>query len=349
VMKHLTLRGPADPLARRIVEALAVALRRSGSSLEQAATAAFKAAADQQSLRWLDDLKGKVMADVTGANVAVENLSHALGLLPDLVSAGEAIPKLMPFLVATQPVEIQTIALEALTAFRNEPEVARTLIGSWKSLSPALREKALSAFLSYPDRITALLGALEAKDIPAAQISTSTRALLTKNKDKMIAERAAKIFGDGASGARKDVITKYEAALRSEGDAARGSKIYELVCMVCHRYKDRGNDVGPNLGTIQAWTPDQLLTNILDPNREVSPNFALYIIETNDGRTLTGLIASETAGNLIVKRPDGGAEEVLRTDIKSLTSPGISLMPEGLEAAITPQQMADLMAYLRQP
>jgi putative heme-binding domain-containing protein len=133
------------------------------------------------------------------------------------------------------------------------------------------------------------------------------------------------------------------------GDATRGSKIYETTCMVCHKFADKGNDVGPHLGTIKAWTAEQLVTNILDPNREVSPNFALYLVETNDGRTLSGLITSETAGNLTLKRADGGTDTVLRSEIKSLTSPGISLMPEGLEAAITPQQMADLIAYLKVP
>ena len=133
------------------------------------------------------------------------------------------------------------------------------------------------------------------------------------------------------------------------GNATRGAKVYETACMVCHRHLDRGNDVGPNLGTIKAWPAEQILTNVLDPNREVSPNFALYIVETNDGRTLSGLIASETAGNLTMKRADGGTDTALRSEIKSLTSPGISLMPEGLEAAITPQQMADLIAYLKAP
>jgi putative heme-binding domain-containing protein len=133
------------------------------------------------------------------------------------------------------------------------------------------------------------------------------------------------------------------------GDATRGAKIYESACMVCHKFADKGNDVGPHLGTIKAWTPEQLLTNILDPNREVSPNFALYLVETHDGRTLSGLIASETAGNLTLKRADGGTDTVLRSEIKFLSSPGISLMPEGLEAAITPQQMADLIRFLTAP
>ena len=132
-------------------------------------------------------------------------------------------------------------------------------------------------------------------------------------------------------------------------DPARGAKVYESTCMVCHKFAGKGNDIGPHLGTIKAWTPEQLLTNILDPNREVSPNFALYLVETHDGSTLSGLIASETAGNLTLKRADGGTDTVLRSEVKTLTSPGISLMPEGLEATITPQQMADLIRFLTAP
>jgi putative heme-binding domain-containing protein len=133
------------------------------------------------------------------------------------------------------------------------------------------------------------------------------------------------------------------------GNTLAGAKVYETACMGCHKHGDRGNDVGPHLGTVKAWSAEQILTNILDPNREVSPNFALYVIETNDGRTLSGLITSETAGNLTLKRADGGTDTLLRSEIKSLTSPGISLMPEGLEATITPQQMADLLAFLTMP
>jgi putative heme-binding domain-containing protein len=209
-----------------------------------------------------------------------------------------------------------------------------------------MRDKALSALTTYPDRVKVLLDAIEARAIPATQISASTKAILAKNKDAKISARAEALLG-GVTSNRKEVLTKYEPALSMAGDAARGAQLFDAACLVCHRHKDRGNDVGPNLGTVQAWTPEQILTNILDPNREVSPNFALYIIETKDGRVLSGLIASETAGNLVLKRADGGQEEVLRGDIKSLTSPGISLMPEGLEAAITPQQMADIIAYLK--
>jgi putative membrane-bound dehydrogenase-like protein len=246
-----------------------------------------------------------------------------------------------------EPQELQAGIIEALGSYR-EPAVADMLIEAWPKLTPALRDKATTILLSRTDRITKLLDAIESKKILPSQLSAATKATLGRQKTPALAERIAKLIGDGGSSNRKEVITKYEPVLSMTGDTTRGAKIYETLCMVCHRHLDRGNDVGPNLGTIKAWTAEQILTNVLDPNREVSPNFALYIVETNDGRTLSGLITSETAGNLTLKRADGGTDTVLRSEIKSLTSPGISLMPEGLEAAITPQQMADLITYLKQ-
>ncbi|MCX6851729.1 MAG: c-type cytochrome [Verrucomicrobia bacterium] len=292
--------------------------------------------------RWLAEshqVLDQVSSDVT------EKI-NALRLLSLFESFEQTKTQVLKFLAPAQPSELQIAALTILGT-SHDPAVAEILIESWPKLTPTLRDKAATILLSRTDRIAKLLDAIESKKILPAQLSAATKATLGRQKTPALAERIAKLIGDGGSSNRKEVITKYEPVLSMTGDTTRGAKIYETLCMVCHRHLDRGNDVGPNLGTIKAWTAEQILTNVLDPNREVSPNFALYIVETNDGRTLSGLITSETAGNLTLKRADGGTDTVLRSEIKSLTSPGISLMPEGLEAAITPQQMADLIEYLK--
>ena len=92
-----------------------------------------------------------------------------------------------------------------------------------------------------------------------------------------------------------------------------------------------------------------MLINILDPNREVAPNFMSYTVETKDGRTLFGIIADETASGITLKRADGAADTILRSDVASITGTGLSLMPEGLDAAISIGQMADLIAFLLSP
>ena len=343
VMHHLVLRGAPDAFSRRVVHSLASALRGSGSTLEEAAV---KAMTDFESRAWLEILKSDVLKDLKDQNGSVEARGLALSLLPDLTPTADAMPKLTGFLAPTQPAELQLAALEALGSYR-EPAVADILVEAWPKLTPPLREKAITLMLSRTDRIAKLLDAIEAKRITRAQLSVAAKATLGRQKTPALAERIAKLIGAGDSSNRKAVIAKYESVMSLAGDAARGAKVYETACMVCHKSGDKGNDVGPHLGTIKAWSVEQILTNVLDPNREVSPNFALYIVETNDGRTLAGLIGSETAGNLKLRRADGGTDTILRSEIKSLSSPGISLMPEGLEAAITPQQMADLIEFLR--
>jgi putative heme-binding domain-containing protein len=277
----------------------------------------------------------------------------------------EMMPIFDQLLTPEQPVELQLATLEALNSSK-EPAVADVLIDAWPKLTPTLRDKTTTLLLSRTDRIAKLLDAIEAKKISPAQLSIAAKATLGRQKSPALAARIAQLIGDSSSTNRTEVINTYLVAMGlkerrllavADGkmpsllapDPARGAKIYENACRVCHKFADQGNDVGPHLGTIKGWTAEQLVTNILDPNREVSPNFALYLVETHDGRTLSGLIASETAGNLTLKRADGGTDTVLRSEIKSLTSPGISLMPEGLEAAITPQQMADLIQYLKAP
>jgi putative heme-binding domain-containing protein len=85
---------------------------------------------------------------------------------------------------------------------------------------------------------------------------------------------------------------------------------------------------------------------VLDPNREVNPQFLDYIVITTDGRTLTGMLAAETANSVTLKRAEGATDTVLRANIKQMRAGRVSIMPEGLEQQIDPQGMADLISYV---
>jgi putative heme-binding domain-containing protein len=89
-----------------------------------------------------------------------------------------------------------------------------------------------------------------------------------------------------------------------------------------------------------------VMTHVLDPNREVAPNFVQYIVTIDDGRVSTGIIANETATSITLKRAENVQETILRQNIEELASTGTSLMPEGMEKKILPQEMADLLAYV---
>ena len=88
------------------------------------------------------------------------------------------------------------------------------------------------------------------------------------------------------------------------------------------------------------------MLNILDPNREVKPQFQAYVIVTDDGRVTTGMIQAENANSLTIRRADGTSLVIQRNEIEELHSTGVSFMPEGLEKQIDLQAMSDLLAYL---
>ena len=375
-VQALVRRGQLDEVTFRLVADLGAELRKSRTSLQKAVFNFFR---KDTEIVWLQSLDVEVRKVLADESAPPEQRISAISLLPEIDdSVKDASEALRALLKPKNTPAVISASIESLGSYW-EPMAADALLEAWPTFTPSLREKAITQILTRVDHISRLLDQIEAKVIPVSQISAAARAALGRQKLSYLNERIAKLIGDGSSN-RKDVVDRYMTAMglkssqgghfvasqlpvtapagqivNGEGlkpittlaDATRGAKVYETACLVCHKFSDKGNDVGPHLGTIKAWSAEQLVTNILDPNREVSPNFALYIVETNDGRTLSGLIASETAGNLTLKRADGGTDTVLRSEIKSLTSPGISLMPEGLEAAITPQQMADLIEYLK--
>jgi putative membrane-bound dehydrogenase-like protein len=248
-----------------------------------------------------------------------------------------------------QPPEVQRAAVAALSAI-NSPKVGPLLMTRWASYTPAVRAEVVQAMLGYKNRVPALLEALEAGKVLVRDIPTSRRPSLVNHADESIRTRAAKIFGDASVSAnRKAVIDKFKSSLDLRGDAAVGRKVFEAACVQCHRIDNVGTDVGPNLATIRQWSAEQILTNVLDPNREVAPAFSEYVVQLTDGETLSGVVAEET-GTSITLKMSGGAQRVLsRQSVKRIAGSGVSLMPEGLEAQMSSQQMADLIAFLRGP
>ena len=119
-----------------------------------------------------------------------------------------------------------------------------------------------------------------------------------------------------------------------KGDRERGKAVFKTHCSTCHRLEGVGQQVGADLAAVRDRGLDSVLLNILDPNREVKPQYLSYVLVTTSGRVLTGMITAETANSLTIRKPDGGEETVLRLQIDELRSTGLSYMPEGLEKQI---------------
>ena len=142
------------------------------------------------------------------------------------------------------------------------------------------------------------------------------------------------------------MVKQYQASLLLKADIAKGRVVFKKVCSACHKLEGVGTSVGADLKAIKNRGLSAVLLNVLDPNREVKPQYLSYVLVTSEGLIHSGMIIGETANSLTLRKSDGTNITVLRVNIEGLKSTGISFMPEGLEKQIDVKSMADLLAYL---
>jgi len=145
------------------------------------------------------------------------------------------------------------------------------------------------------------------------------------------------------------VIERYRPALEVAGDGTRGLAVYRRVCATCHRHGDEGREIGPDVRTFAGHPPEKLLANIFDPSADIQPGYHAFVCTLDSGEQLYGIVTGETDASVRFKCADASEKTILRSRIESLHATSVSFMPEGLEAALTPDDVADLIAFLRQP
>jgi putative membrane-bound dehydrogenase-like protein len=243
-----------------------------------------------------------------------------------------------------EPIEVQAAVLAALAEY-DAPDVAALVLKSWRSFSPKLRAQAAETLLSRPAWIEALLRGIEAGKVGRGDLDPARIRLLQKHPDKKIAARISQVFSSSGLAKRQEVVDRYQASFFLRGNVRQGKAVFKKVCAACHQLEGIGTAIGADLKGIRNRGMPAIMLNILDPNREVKPQFQSYVIQTEDGRLTTGMIEEESANSLTIRRPDGTKIIITRAQIETLQSTGISFMPEGLEKEVDLQAMADLLQY----
>ncbi|MBT4866696.1 MAG: c-type cytochrome [Planctomycetaceae bacterium] len=337
VLKTLgTLPASEKPLVETLVQALIE--KQKGKSRERILAAAGGRGAEIVAAM-LTAARTKAIDDKTDVAERVE----AVRVLR-LAKFAVARPLFVELLELRQPQPVQAATLETIAEF-DDAKVSDVLLDAWSSLSPGLRTRAVETMLSRPKWVTAFLNAVEKGNVGRGDVEPSRVQLLKRHPDKTIAARVGKLFATNALSARKDVVERYQPALKMKGDITRGKLVFKKNCSACHRLEDVGTAIGAELKGIRQRGLPSVLLNVLDPNREVKPKFLTYVLVTVAGRTITGMITAESANGITIRRTDGTTADVQRVDIEELKSSGISFMPEGLEKQVDIQSMADLLSY----
>ena len=146
---------------------------------------------------------------------------------------------------------------------------------------------------------------------------------------------------------REKLVASYASVASLKGDASRGRGLFRKHCAECHRVKNEGVVVGPDLAATAARPLAEILLAILDPSASVEPRYLQNKITLQDGTAHTGIVVAETKDDLTLRLPGGREEKLPRIEMTSQQAPGKSLMPDGLEASLKPQEVADVLAWLR--
>jgi putative membrane-bound dehydrogenase-like protein len=138
-------------------------------------------------------------------------------------------------------------------------------------------------------------------------------------------------------------------ALAASGNAGKGEALFKAQsCVACHTTADGQTPKGPHLVEIgKRYKADELIESVLKPSAKLAQGYETYRFAMADGRVFQGFVVSERADATVIRESDGVQRELKKTEIESRTMQKTSAMPEGLAANLTPEQLADMIAYLR--
>lgn len=259
--------------------------------------------------------------------------------LTTFAESGDLLLSLLAFNEA-QPVQLA--AMHTVGRF-TDPKIASELTKRWPALTPRLRTEAVTLLLTRRERLSALLDAVEAKVIRPVDFASPQINFLMNNRDTALRARAVKLFTAANVSTRQQIVEAFQPALTLPGNAEKGKKAFTERCAYCHRLDGAGFLLGPDLVSVRNAGKEKLLIGLLDPNREVLPQYLSYEVETKDGETVLGVLSNETASSVTLRLPFGKESVIPRANIASMRSRGQSMMPDGLEGGLTPQDVADLL------
>jgi putative heme-binding domain-containing protein len=331
-LQRVLLRALAEPLARRGQTLRGLAQRLPDASLRDRIELVFAAA---------DTAVSNSAAAPEERRAAIQLLSFDPQYSDTLSSAALGGD---PAAGLTQELRLQAVAALSRSA---GPEVWRRLLATWPRQSAPFRRALLDALLTRIERTELLLDEIASGTVRAGELETGYVNRLLKQGRGEIRQRAEQLLASAIPADRQQVLADYQHVLRLDGDPRRGRELFAKNCAGCHRIGDLGVNVAPDISDSRVKRPEQLLTDILQPNRAIDNNYLSYTVATTDGQVLTGVIAAETGTSVTLRQQEGKEVTLSRSQIEELRSNGISLMPDGLEKSIPPQEMADIISFIK--
>jgi len=250
-----------------------------------------------------------------------------------------------------EPPAVQAAAIDVLARF-DDPKIGARVLSAYEQMNPQLKPAARQMLLGRRTwAMTFLLQVDHGKISPKEVTIDELRRIALHNNDELNA-LVRKHWGTikaGTPGERLAEMRRLNNDLRAgSGDIARGREHFKKHCATCHRLLDDGNKVGPDLTHANRKDREFLLASLVDPSAQIRKEFLSYIVQTTNGRVLTGLIAEQTPAEVTLLDAKNQRIRVPMDEVELLKESQVSLMPDDVLKPLSPQDLRDLFAFLEQ-
>ena len=239
-------------------------------------------------------------------------------------------------------------AIRGYAVVRND-EAPAVLISRYSKLNTQEQRAVVETLASRKAYAEALLEALKMNQIQSSSIPVQVARSL---KD-LLGKKFTNVYGAlpvvGAE--REHLIKKYKKLCKpsavAAADASRGRAVFQKTCAACHVLYEEGGKVGPELTGANRANLDYILLNSVYPSLDVPHAYRTVSVLTVDGRVVNGVLAEEDDTKIVLRTPEQPRVVIAKEDIDFRKISPQSMMPDGQLDAMKPQEVIDLVKYLR--
>jgi putative heme-binding domain-containing protein len=268
------------------------------------------------------------------------------------VEQPRCVPVLLGVLRSSPAGAVRQEVLGALQRY-SDAIIADTVLELYPAKLPeadGVRSAALNLLASRPAWSLKFLQAVDGGKISARTVPLEVirKIQLYREEDigKLLGKHWGKVRASTPLEKQKEMARLIKVLKAGTGQAAAGKLVFTNTCAKCHKLFGEGGDVGPELTGYERDSAIYWLENIVDPSAVIREEYTTFIIQTIDGRTLTGIVAAQDRATVTLRDPEGRTTQIAREKIDDMRASPVSLMPEGQLASLSEQQVRDLFSYL---
>ena len=295
-----------------------------------------------------DDLTLLSLTLTLNPDLDVDRRFALMSLLAEFGKPEIAQP-LLELIQSDDPEPVRIAALKALGRFDNADVTSRLIDLHQSPISPSMKSQIRDVLIGRKSFATALLTAVDDGRIPPASIPVEQLNRISLLEDPELDSLVTKHWGQfGKTREEKlaEVRRLNNDVRASAGHIDMGKIVFKKHCAACHQLFGEGTKLGPDLTSANRKDRDFMLISLVDPSSVIRKEFASYIVQTKDGRVLTGLPLTRDDASVTLVNARNEKTTVGMNEIEDMRVSQISLMPEDLYKQLKPQELRDLFSYL---